>query len=122
MNKHKQIKLAFKIVGFVCLGVGLILVLIGFVLLEKYSGTYDPLPLFWFDLIGIPLIGIGVGALRYGFKRGVMEYIEKEMTQALRYFIASSILWEFHRPLPPHDPPVYPNTDEFSPSLLNTFG
>ena len=35
MNKHKQIKLAFKIVGFVCLGVGLILVLIGFVLLEK---------------------------------------------------------------------------------------
>ncbi len=78
MNKHKQIKLAFKIVGFVCLGIGLILVLIGFVLLEKYSGRYDPMPLLWFDLIGIPLIGIGVGALRYGFKRGVLEYIEKE--------------------------------------------
>lgn len=78
--EHLKKKKTLKIVGFVLLGIGVVLSAIG--LISFFSafnsqGAKSP-DLFWCCFIGFPLIGAGGGLLTFAFRREIAKYSKDE--------------------------------------------
>lgn len=78
MDKHEKNKRLFKILGFVFLGVGLILSIIGIASFFESFFYSDWPQFFWCCFIGFPMMGVGGMLLSIGFNREIARYMAKE--------------------------------------------
>ncbi len=77
--KHEETKKKIKIFGAVCLGVGLVCAVIGFVNFFSTAIYGDGFPkLFFLLFIGFPLIAVGLAALSFGFRGEILRYNKNE--------------------------------------------
>ncbi|MGN1372808.1 MAG: zinc ribbon domain-containing protein [Candidatus Coproplasma sp.] len=76
--KHDKIKRILKIIGFILLGCGIILVIIFFVDLFSSIGSYNAPTLFFCGIIGLPMTGFGGMLLSIGFRGEISRYMKNE--------------------------------------------
>ena len=72
-DKHKKIKIVLRVIGFICLPVGIILLLCGTI--PFFSGDVSTFNL---NFIAMPLIFVGAVCLMWGFMREVNKYVTDE--------------------------------------------
>lgn len=77
-SNHENVKLTLKIVGGVCLSVGIICSVIGFINFFSTIATGEFPKLFFMLFIGFPLIGVGASLLGFAFRREIMTYTKNE--------------------------------------------
>ncbi len=78
--QHEQTKKKLKIIGFILLGSGSILTVIGFIsFFSAFNGGGFP-SLFWCAMIGLPLLGFGGMITSLAFRREIARYIKNEST------------------------------------------
>ena len=74
-EQHDRIKRRIRLVGFICLGIGLICTVIGLVdFFTAFNGSGMPSK-FFLLFIGFPLLAIGGSALSIGYRREMMRYV-----------------------------------------------
>lgn len=77
-NKHESTKKKLKIIGFILIGAGIVLTVIGLVSFFSAFGTEKFPKLFFCAFIGLPMLGIGCAILSFAFKREIMRYAKNE--------------------------------------------
>ncbi len=77
-NNHESTKKKLKITGFILLGGGIVLSLVGLINFFASFGTGEFPKLFFCAFIGFPLLGVGAGLLSFAFKREIMRYAKNE--------------------------------------------
>ena len=82
LKEHPKAKRNLKIIGFIALFLGIVLLVIGMVdFFKSFLSQGEHMPsLFFLNFIGIPLIGIGSACLRFGFLKEINEYTSSEVT------------------------------------------
>lgn len=79
MKQHEETKKKVKIIGAVCLGVGVLCTIIGFV--DFFSTIIHGdgfLRLFFLLFIGFPLLAVGGSMLAFGFRSEILRYQKNE--------------------------------------------
>lgn len=72
-DNHKKIKIILRIIGFICLPVGIILLLCGTIpFFNGYTSTFN------LNFIALPLIFVGGVCLMWGFMREMNKYVSDE--------------------------------------------
>lgn len=75
IKEYPKARLALRIIGFITVGIGLVLTIIS--VANFFMGN---LSVFFLGFIGLPLIGIGSACLIYGYMRTVSGYVAGETT------------------------------------------
>ena len=73
MKNNKKYKTIFRIVGLICLPLGLIFLVLGIIGMSNFNTD-----MFLFSFVGIPLLFIGSVSLSFGFMKEVNSYIANE--------------------------------------------
>lgn len=79
-SAHESVKKKLKIAGACLLAAGLVCTVIGMTdFFAAFNSEGERMPkLFFMCFIGLPLIGLGVGMLIFGFKREILRYAKNE--------------------------------------------
>lgn len=72
---HEKTKKKIKIIGFILVGLGAILTIIGFVgFFASMANGASSIGLFAFTFVGLPMLAIGAMLLLFGYKRELYNY------------------------------------------------
>jgi len=75
---HQKLKKNLRIVGFLCLGLGLALTVVGMISFFSAFNTGEMPRFFFCAFIGLPLCGVGGGILTFAYRGEVMRYVKNE--------------------------------------------
>ncbi len=79
-DSHAQIRTTLRVVGPIVIGVGILFIAAGMVDFFSAMGGFGPPRLFWCFFVGIPLLAIGQGMLRFAYLGSVSRYLSREIT------------------------------------------
>ncbi|MDR3263301.1 MAG: zinc ribbon domain-containing protein [Clostridiales bacterium] len=85
-EKHQRTKAILKIVGPIVLGVGIIMVIIGFVDFFSAMGRFGAPKFFWLFFAGFPFLGIGGVLTMTAFRSEIVSYHTREAAPVINEF------------------------------------